>query len=492
MGSLRLPVAKPSSRQDPKPSHPPASSATTGAGRSEDETHPGFTPNVPTHAPLPVTPRANSEAASFELNPTVGYYQAGGRRDEEAWRAAPDEERIREGIRRIVAEDCDPDEVAHALNLAPSSVARWRDRFAAFVTSQDLVNQRDDWDEITTWTGEVIFPEELKLRFAENWDHLVEKMHATAADFRQDPLEVFLTQSTATGWLFHGGRLDRQVVLGSLTAALLLVVTLSWFIIRGGAKQTSEAAPAATVSTADLDKKEIGEALKIADAYIRANTWLNKIRFIRDPERLRGAMEKWYTDHDDHGQPDVEFSLSERDGEVVRFLATFASGAPPAFLALVKGRDGYKIDWETSSAYQNGQWESIAETRPKEPFVLRCIIERETYYNFSYADAEQWLCLKLSYPRGPVTFFGYVARRSPLGIELDSQLEFSDYAGVTLEVQFPEDPRSSNQVKIIRLLNHAWLPPSPEDKPAPGKGAPVKGAVATPDTPEKKPSLPKP
>jgi hypothetical protein len=124
----------------------------------------------------------------------------------------------------------------------------------------------------------------------------------------------------------------------------------------------------------------------------------------------------------------------------------------------VKVNGDYKVDWETSSGYQHESWAELAERRPSEPILLRCLIERDDYYNFEFADPQKWICFKLTYPRGPVTLYGYAERHSKLGSQLDSLVEFNRVVGVMLEAAYLPQSRSSNQLRILKLVHKSWLP----------------------------------
>jgi hypothetical protein len=401
-------------------------------------------------------PRVPATVADFELNP-------GGRhhfreRLPEGLRDAAEPERVREAVRMVVQEGRFVGDVARELGLAPSSIYRWEKRFLDFVSGESGFDPRAGWENLRTRTGASDLPEEWTLRFSDNWQRLLEATQAGAADFRQDPLELFLHNSTLTGWLFRDGRLDRYVALGAAVGVVLILILAS-FLHANSNPRPHAPSHVPGPNSAEIDQAEIALARPVALSYLRAHGWEAKARFVRDSDRVLPLMAAWYQSHSDAGQPDAELFYAMRSGELVNVMATFeSSGGEPAFLSLVKEGGAYKVDWETSSGYQHESWAELVARRPSAPVLLRCVIERSDYFNFEFSDPEKWLCFEMRYPRGPVTLYGYVERRSTLGVHLDGLLEFKPHAGVVIEAAFPPEHRSNNQMRILKLVHEAWLP----------------------------------
>ncbi|MGI8602101.1 MAG: transposase [Verrucomicrobiales bacterium] len=405
---------------------------------------------------LPAEPRINRTGEEFELNPLTSYQEE----EQPKYRTAGEAERVREAVRQVVQEGRFVGDVARDMGLAPSSIYRWEKRYLDFISNQEEINRKEDWEDVYTWTGAPEIPDLWRLKFAENWDRLLEATHAEEADFRQDPLEIFLNNSMLTGWLFRDGRLDRNVALGAAVGLVLVLVLASFLRTKMKQHQTA-GAKGPGVDTAELDKREISLASPVGLDYLRADGWEKKAMFVRDLKRVAPLMQEWYQKHSDAGQEDAELFYAMRSGDVVNVMVTFEkSGAEPAFLSLVKERGAYKVDWETSSGYHQQSWLDLVEKRPTTPFLLRCIIERGDYYNFDFMDSTKWRCFVMRYPRGPLTLYGYAERDSALGPRLDNLLEFKPYAGVVIEAVYPPGGRGKNQLRIVKLVHEAWLPES--------------------------------
>ena len=57
--------------------------------------------------------------------------------------------------------------------------------------------------------------------------------------------------------------------------------------------------------------------------------------------------------------------------------------------------------------------------------------------------------------------FGYAAKDSSDAITLDAMLGIVDKQAVVMEVRFPLDSATDNQVEIISVLRSEWVPDEP-------------------------------
>jgi hypothetical protein len=105
--------------------------------------------------------------------------------------------------------------------------------------------------------------------------------------------------------------------------------------------------------------------------------------------------------------------------------------------------------------------------RPTEPFELECIALPGDYWNYDYSDEERWHSFKLTYPGVDQDIIGYVERKTSVGNELDTQLNFSEWVGVTLMVSFAKGDvhKGYPQVRIHDILGRVWLKGTAKDAP---------------------------
>ncbi len=444
-----LPAPFPVSPSDPNPKPEPGPPPQDGSAAPSDA------------AALRVAPRPNL-GLEFEQNPTQSEVGTPLPR----FTPLADADRVREGVRRIIQEGAVVGDVARELGLAPSSIYRWQKKYVDFLAEVDEHNRPEDWKDVYTWTGAPEIEEEWKLKFQDNWQRLLEETKAEEEDFKQDPLEVFLHNSMFTGWLYRDGRLDRNTVIGGIVGAAMLIM-LGAFLVGKMGEGRALVERMKPVSPYELSQEEYNKASAVATSYLEAPNWKKRLAFVRNPQRVAPVMEKWYASHPDVPAEEVDIDRGYRRGEVVS-LMVLIKNSDPVFLALVNEEGGYKVDWESSSGYQAIDWKELMEKKPTAPVKLRCLIEKTDYFSYGFSDASTWYAFKIRYPRGGEVLYGYAEKPGALGAGLEAMLGFDPMAGVILEVAYPVDAKSNNQVKIIRLVQDSWIDSSAA-RPAAGK-----------------------
>lgn len=210
---------------------------------------------------------------------------------------------------------------------------------------------------------------------------------------------------------------------------------------------------------------EIG-ALDAIQNFLAAPNWEAKSAFVRLPEKTRPLMEKWYVTH-----PASPLKMGELEDikkhivgngyyvfaavrigpeNVMRYFAV--EQLPPAELG---GKSQYLIDWETSVGYQPIDIYDYRVKQPKDRFVFRVNCKPYEYYNHGFSNKEEWSCYMLTYPGDPdFELIGYIKRDSPLEEQMQTQL--LGEVNLMLEVHYPENAISRDQVVIEKIVHPSW------------------------------------
>jgi hypothetical protein len=231
-------------------------------------------------------------------------------------------------------------------------------------------------------------------------------------------------------------------------------------------------------------------AEKVIRDFLAADGIEAKLAFVRQPERIRPLMEGWYRGDRTAG-PLQAGEVGMRDkregpegsGMYLVMLAMPVLVPDPlnagsvkeesTFFAVEEIRHGggstYLVDWEVSTGYQALPLETFKATMPKESYPFRVFMkeEEEGYYNHGFSEAE-WQCVELYYPTKDFQLYGYISRKTPEGREMLPLIQGGRKAGVIVELRYPEDSASRNQVIVSRLLHSSWFYAKPEDAAAPG------------------------
>ena len=189
--------------------------------------------------------------------------------------------------------------------------------------------------------------------------------------------------------------------------------------------------------------------------------WQERLKFIREPEAVRGMVEAYYKENPDGPVNDAALSLASTSRHLVNLSYDVPSQGRSHFLCVVLVKGKPLVDWESSSLYQEAQIAKLRANRSTGPTRVAVSISRDPekdYYNYAFSDAGQWVCYQLNYPGLKLNLYGYARRDSPEAIIIDSMLGIVDSHAAVIEVRFPPQAATDNQVEILGVVRNEWVP----------------------------------
>lgn len=429
-------------------------------GITKTDPIPGAGPSLPASGMLPadlskVAPRA-APGDAFESNPLSAIRDAAP--EGTARHGMEDSARVREALHSVIEEGDSVKEAAREWNVAPSAIAEWRARY------QDLLKEEVVPETPLMHLGDrpladtAYIPAAAREIFLENWERLVTETAVTPSDFVQSPRQIFLQTSPLTSWLFQEGRLDRGILSGTISGVIGLAI-LSSFLLADRNAPVAIAPP----EPAPRDDLVIDDAAVVAQSFFKAANWEERLKFVRQPDAVRPMMQAYYQDHPDGPINDASLSLAMPIRHLVNLSFEIPSLHRSHFLCVVLSKGRHLVDWESSSLYQEEQINRLRATRSKEPTRIAVTVTKKeaNYYNYAFSDSSRWECYQLGYPGLNLNLFGYAVKESSDAISLDAMLGIVDKQAAVLEVRFPPDAHTDNQVEIISVLRGEWVPSDP-------------------------------
>ena len=177
---------------------------------------------------------------------------------------------------------------------------------------------------------------------------------------------------------------------------------------------------------------------------------------------------------------------------ILIFTARRSSGEP-WWLVFEETDNGPKLDWKSFVRYSGEDVFEFLNNRTTAPTEFRVLAMIDDYFNFEYAPAEEWICVRIFDPEESFVFYGYAKRQSPLGAQLIDVVppkEVTVVPGViaggggpptaidglsqaastlpgfrkpnaqlTLKLAFREGRKGANQVEIVELIRESWYVP---------------------------------
>jgi transposase-like protein len=404
-----------------------------------------------------VRPR-HAVADSFEQNPLSAVT---ARVTAQAIAGMSDSERVREALRDVLERRDGLAEAARTWQVAPSALSEWQRRYAAFLEEELNLAERPLMEDggMARDADLVTVPEAAREMFQANWERMVEASRVTEASFRQRPWRLFLENSWMTGWMFTDGKLDRNSLAG-LVVAVVSVGAIG-AVLAGGRLIRREEAVVMEEVVVD-DEEVISRAAAVAQEFFLAEDVEGKLRVLRGGEEVRSEAAEYFRGRGVAVIADAVLSRGMTSRGITSLEFEVPSQQRTHLINVVERGGVMKMDWETSSLYQEGHLAGLMESKPTGAVRVVVKIARDNYYNYGYGEAG-YECFRLTYPGLVLDLYGYVARDTAEHVTLDTLLRAKEMIGedpveaVVLEVRYPEKAKAANQVEVVRVVKDQWL-----------------------------------
>lgn len=216
----------------------------------------------------------------------------------------------------------------------------------------------------------------------------------------------------------------------------------------------------------ELPEVEYGEeATRVVRAFLAADGWEAKSRYVRDPERVKPLMWDYYERQGHDAGSSAYSAMTYSDVQTHSFgFATEVSleidNKPARGFSVEHGPTGPKIEWESQVIYNPIPWEEFVSGESKGAAVFRVAARRASYFNFGFNDSAKYICVEFGLPQHQgLSTFGYVLAESPEGRRVQEALALvppGEWLPLMLELERPADKHSPDQVVIKRFARSGW------------------------------------
>jgi hypothetical protein len=220
----------------------------------------------------------------------------------------------------------------------------------------------------------------------------------------------------------------------------------------------------------------IDEACRVVAQYINATTDEERLRFVRDPARIRPLMASGRLQSNDAViLPGAKILVSADPSRPVivavptrvRRLYAQVSESETRLSYVVKTADGFKVDWEATAAHEPLPLSSFSQEKPSRPMLFRVTCRPSETYEGPYANSrETHLSFELTGPLGH-EFHGYIPRDSEDGKRLAAAVMeiITQTRPVALVLQHAgpdgkpllERSHDGLNVAITRMASDSWV-----------------------------------
>ena len=214
-----------------------------------------------------------------------------------------------------------------------------------------------------------------------------------------------------------------------------------------------------------IDEGELADVKRVVRGYLASATVGERVRYVREPSRVRPLMVDYYQRHPLVPISDAGFEilaakeLKGRAVMMIRLSGKEEEEEREINLAAVRGKDAWKVDWETHVTYNPVGWEEFLDWRPAEPVDMRVYASLDNYFNHQFDDPARFLCYRLEHPDSDRVLYAYVSERGDWSKRLFQHVRLRTRVPVIVSLAFPTDPAAGgpNQAHLTGFVSDSWL-----------------------------------
>ncbi len=200
-------------------------------------------------------------------------------------------------------------------------------------------------------------------------------------------------------------------------------------------------------------------------AFFEASTITDLARYVRQPERVRPLMERYYAAAPLSANPRLNtkllqpITIANRANLWVTAVELDDHKSHNLIIEIFPNGEP-RIDWETFVCYQPMKWDTFATQRPTgTSYDFRLYVEPDNFFSHEFTDSKRWFCFRLTALDSDETLFGY----APIGGEICEQIaallnqNHGRKTSVILRLSIPVGLQSRTGVIIEKLVSPRWI-----------------------------------
>ena len=225
----------------------------------------------------------------------------------------------------------------------------------------------------------------------------------------------------------------------------------------------ANAAAAKEEVTIHLLSGEEKAAVEVVNGFLNAQTNEERLKYVRNPERIGPLMEEWYASGEARsewpdGQAILRDKIQDQGRYFVRLAIEFAGLGSRIFVVEQQSKDRFKLDWETAVGYQPQPLSEFKSKQLRTPTEFRVKVKKSDYYNYHFIDRTKYFAVELAYPGREFSLIGYVDRSRAWAPGLIKQIAEGIQPSLIVQLKYPDDElKNDSQVEILSIVSQTWL-----------------------------------
>jgi hypothetical protein len=256
-----------------------------------------------------------------------------------------------------------------------------------------------------------------------------------------------------------------------LTGLLAVASVILWFAI-WKMRSVADSPVSVTRTGSEVYEQAKAEATTVEQVirgFVEAATPAERFQWVSDGERIKEAFHRFY-----ETRPVVPIKVkaflaimpTELNGRKL-YLSKFEDEAgDPDYVILTLEDKGYRVEWESTMAYGELDWESFCAELPQRNVEMRVYLEWSNHYDGKYDTPVKYQSFYLTHPSSDKGIYAYVPRDSLVWERIKTSTIPGGKSPVNLLLTFESDAEPRDSALVVDFLHKHWIRPV-ED---PGEG----------------------
>jgi hypothetical protein len=206
----------------------------------------------------------------------------------------------------------------------------------------------------------------------------------------------------------------------------------------------------------------VPSARAVAENFARATTQSERLKWVRQADKVATAMEEFFTNGSGSREQVAEIMVLPpvvSDGLPNECFGAKMSSGDLRLLCVVGEGVEAKVDFKAYARLGSQPWPAILKGEAREAKEMRVFIRAGEYYNFGFLDDKRWQNFSATSPdfEVPVQFF-YIDRSDPAMKRLEA-LDPHNPVRVTVDIRAVGDSHLQRQFEITGFHGTGWVLP---------------------------------
>lgn len=208
-------------------------------------------------------------------------------------------------------------------------------------------------------------------------------------------------------------------------------------------------------------------AISVVNDYLSVNDYDDRLNYILDPERIRPLRDEQNVGRTAWEKPVYKIVTKKepqniKEGEFVKIETSFKGSDNQwdnAVYYLLKTKNGYKIDWESSTGYNKISAAEFIATKLIEPVRVRVLAQLTDYYNYEFGRAQDEMYSVALVDNDQFRYgHGYVSKTTESGKKIFKALKNGAFHYMVFDIKSLEDARDGSHFLIHDVVSvDSWL-----------------------------------